>query len=115
MSQKFLQIVSGIIQEAVATGGGGLPGPGIGVDDSGNTYNMDGGRAARHAHEGDFNHQLLKYMNLPFFLSTGVQQNIALNSIGNLPFFTSTGTESDVALVSPVSASLEVIQLEMFA
>jgi hypothetical protein len=57
----------------------------------------------------------LRYLNLPFFLSTGVEQDIALSSIGNLPFFKSDGTRSDVTLVSPVSAALDIIQLEMFA
>jgi hypothetical protein len=36
--------------------GSAKPGAGIGVDESGAIYNLDGGRAARHAHESEFDH-----------------------------------------------------------
>lgn len=114
-TEKVLGISGGaIVEKSIVTGGGGgSMGPGIGIDESGIVSNIDGGRVARHAHEGDFNHQLLRYLNLPFFKDDGSQQNIALTSIGNLPFFDSLGNRNDVALVSP-QAPVDVLQMQIF-
>ncbi len=91
------------------TGSTALMGPGIGIDGSSIVTNLDGGKQAIFGHEGVFNHQLLRFMDLPFFKADGSEQDVALNNIGNLPFFLAAGTEQDVQIVSPVSVTNNII------
>ena len=83
-----------------------LMGPGIGVDATGNITNIDGGRQHQFDHESLFNHQLLRYLNFPFFKANGTEQNIALDGIGDLPFFLANGQQEDIPMGTPLGTTI---------